>query len=300
MFSMFNQTTRSKSHTIKDLRKSSSLEKILPSQRRDKLKDLLLVKFMKKYELQDTDQVLEEEVKNFLKREKLTDKDLKKFDNHLGQMILEKKTAQNLRQNLTLNNTSKNDNNLNQGRGAQFPEINDNMSVISKHSKMSGISKLSNFSDMNDMKRAAKKASYQEFKEESDQYNQKTMNNTIDLVGDNWNAINKYNQKMFEDEKREAKIKDKELKRRLKDDLDVQMREKVLRNNEELIRNKEFDKVILQHVDNLNNLEKEKELEIKRKILKEKECRDRQLKDDVKRKKIEVLKNKKFEKNLGK
>ena len=51
----------------------------------------------------------------------------------------------------------------------------------------------------------------------------------------------------------------KEIKRRLKDDLDVQMRDKMLKSNEELKRNREFDYVVLQHVENMINLEKERE-----------------------------------------
>jgi len=299
MFSNFNQTTRSKSQTANNFRNTnSSVEKIIPSQRRDKLKNLLIVKFRKKYGLNDTEQVLEDEISNFLKNEKLTDKDLKNFDNHLNQIISETRTSQNLRNNL--NNNVHNNNSDDDEKKVKLPDINnDNASVVSDRSKMSGISKLSKFSDMNDVKRAIKKATYKDFKEEVDKYNEGKLVTPVELQGDNWGAINKYNHKMFEQEKKESKMKDKEVKRRLRDDLDIQMREKMLKNHAELKMNREFDYAFLQHVENLNNLEKEKELGIKKKILMTKTCRDNQLKDEIKKRKIETKENKKYEREVG-
>lgn len=296
MFQDFNHTIRSKSQTQKDFKKSStSFEKIIPTSRRDKLKELLLIKFMKKYGLKDSEDILDMEIERFIRNERLTDKDLKKFDDHLKKIISEKRTMQSLRNNLSLNRT------YDDGMGLdnKLPNIdNDNMSVMSKRSKMSGASKLSTFSDMNEMKRAMKKANYKDFREEAELYNQRAQN-SLNLDGDNWDAINKYNQKNFEEEKVTNKIKDKEIKRRIKEDLDVQMREKVLRSNAELQRAREFDNVVLKHVENLNELERQKELEIKKKILREKECRDNQLKDEVKKRKIEAYKNKKYEREIG-
>ena len=253
---------------------------------------------MKKYGLKDSEHILDEEITNFLRSEKLTDKDLKRFDDRLNKIISERKSTQNLRQNLTLNDISNSQNILDDRRN-NLPDLNnDNMSVVSKQSKMSGISKLSNFSDMNDLKLEMKKNNYKNFKEESERENKRTQN-PVDLGGDNWDAINMYQKKVFEQEKIESRIKDREIKKRLKDDLDVQIRDKLIKSNAELLRNREFDKVVLQHVENMLALEKEREQEVKKKVIQEKSCRDNQLKDEIKKKRQETLKNKKYERGLG-
>ncbi len=299
----FYLTNRSNSQTIRDLRKTtSSMEKLIPFQRREKLKNLLIVKFMKKYGLKNPEKVLEEEVAKFLKGEKLSDNDLRKFDSKIKGIIESSRTQENLVRNLA-NSCS-----LEDLPNAKLPDLNnDNMSVrsnVSKHSKISGHSKLSHFSEH--------KRGILPTKPKDDDYDFDNISLTsvdsrvnrppklINFEGDNWDLIAKYNQKKFEEEKKENKLKDKEIKRRLKDDLDLQMREKMLRSNEEVMKNREFDMVVLQHVENMNRLEKEKEQVVKDKILKEKFSRDVQLKDEAKKKKVEEIKNKKFEKEIGK
>ena len=279
-------TCRSSSQKFNFKQTNSSMEKLIPSQRREKLKNLLIVKFMKKYGLQSEEALIEEEVTKFLKGEKLTDTDLQNFDKKIKNLVDKNKTQTNL-----INNLTKSCNNLELPAETKLPEINDNMSVRSHKSKVSHISE--------------NKVKYNR-DEDDDNYSVTSMDSRANrtkpafvIGGDNWDLIAKYNQKKFEEEKIVNKIKDKEIKRRIKDDLDMQMREKLLRNNEELKRAREFDEVLLKHVENMNALEREREREVKNKVLKEKWSRDSQLKDEIKRKKVEIVKNKKFEKEIG-
>jgi hypothetical protein len=301
---------------------NKSVDKLIPVQRREKLKNLLIVKFMKKYGIKQPEILLEEEITNFINGEKLTDADLRRFDKRLRELVGQHNEKEELMKNLSCNNSMRNST-------AKLPDLRpsteenkkDNMSVRSNHSVASkGSKKLNqNQNNLNLNSAIANPAERtttlpNKVKSPNDEFdfddlsiysdNEKknsTATNTFpfQIGGDNWDLIAKYNQKKFEEEKLNNKVKDKEIKKRLKDDLDVQMRNKMLRENSELQKNIEFDKVVLQHVENLNNLERERELEIKNKILMEKYSRDVQLKDEEKRKKIEIIKNRKYEKELG-
>ena len=118
--------------------------------------------------------------------------------------------------------------------------------------------------------------------------------------GDEWNAIVKYNRKIHDDEKIENKQKDLEIKRRTKEDLDNQIRQKIKRINEEHLKNNEYDSILLNHCGFLEEIEKKKHQEVKDRIMKEKDNRDKQLLDEKYRKKVEVLKEKKYEKEYVK
>jgi len=96
------------------------------------------------------------------------------------------------------------------------------------------------------------------------------------------------------------KLKDMEIKRRTKDDLDNQIRQKLRRLNEDQLKNKEYDHILLAHCDHLSDLEAQKQMQMKQKVLKEKDNRDKQLKDEKVRKRIEVVKEKKYDRELVK
>lgn len=62
-------------------------DKLINMQKREKLKGLLITKFMKKYGIKNPEAVLEEEISKFLLGEKLTDGDLKNLDSKLKKII---------------------------------------------------------------------------------------------------------------------------------------------------------------------------------------------------------------------
>ena len=66
------------------------------------------------------------------------------------------------------------------------------------------------------------------------------------------------------------------------------------------LKEKEYDKILEEHRKKIDEMEKEKAEKIKNQIMREKEIREAQMKDDNVRKKIELLKNKKFERSLVK
>jgi hypothetical protein len=265
-------------------------ERLVNMQKRDKLKSLLITKFMKKYGIKNPEKLLHDEITKFLEGEKLTDADLKRLDEKLRKLLAEKERNETLRKNLTETNTQ----NLNDTK-LVLPDLNkqETLSVHSKHSKMSGASQLSKYNE--------KKTLTEELEELESLSNKKPLcRYDFSNEGDEWNAICLLNQKMFEEEKKMNKMKDIDIKRRTKDDLDNQIRQKLKRLNEEHMKNIEYDRILLNHNEYLNGIEQQKQQEMKAKILKEKENRDKQLKDEKTRKKIDILKEKKYEKELGK
>lgn len=312
----FNQTIRSQMKSTQNLKLSNNMSqtRLIPIQRREKIKELLVLKFMKKYGIKDSELNIEKEMDKFLKKEQITDHDLKKFDYHINNLISERRSCDDLHQNLNSNlNNVHSSQELNPRQGLNpvkktydSSELNpnhpnnDNISVRSKFSKMSGVSKFSLFSDLNDNRKEFKNQTYKDLRRNLDEGKSFDTNTLpINIQGDNWVEINKYNQKVFEKEKIDSKIKEMEIKQRIKNTLDEQVKEKHIRRSMEFQRNRIFDDIVLQHVDNMNNLEKEREMEIKQKILREKDSRDRQLEDEIKRKKIEAYKTKRYERDLG-
>ena len=65
-------------------------ESLLNLQKRQKLKDLLITKFMQKYGIKNAELILEEEIAKFLQGEKLNDKDLKRLDIKIKKLLSEK------------------------------------------------------------------------------------------------------------------------------------------------------------------------------------------------------------------
>ena len=52
---------------------------------------------------------------------------------------------------------------------------------------------------------------------------------------DEWNAIVAYNKKLYEEELKNNKLKELEIKRRIREDLDNQIRQKLRKTHEEII-----------------------------------------------------------------
>lgn len=117
---------------------------------------------------------------------------------------------------------------------------------------------------------------------------------------DEWNAIVKYNHKLYEEEKKNNKLKDLEIKKRTREDLDNQIRQKLKHKYEEMQKNREYDNIILSHCQFMDEVERKRNQEAKDRLMKEKENRDKQLLDEQTRKKIEILKEKKYDREYVK
>ena len=97
---MFYNTYRTTKSSMRSADKNSlagtgmsiANQRLLNLQKRQKLKDLLITKFMQKYKIKNYEKALEDEITKFLQGEKLTDQDLKRLDIKIKQLLKEKAT----------------------------------------------------------------------------------------------------------------------------------------------------------------------------------------------------------------
>ena len=295
-------------------------ERLLNFQKRKKLKDLLITKFMQKYGLNQPDQILDREITQFLQGEKLTDVDLQRLDAKLKKIFKDKRNNQQLKSTLSQSLLERNTN-LNKSQPDLLPRIQDQKnknlnSTLNQDEHYNKIEikkerKLRPSASVEMPNNKYNKRKYRnpeeelaelekEFEEEEKERNAKRNYTRIDFsgVGDEWMAMANYNKKMFEKQLKEEKEKDAEIKRRTKEDLDNQVKQKLKREYEEVLKEKESDKIFQEHLKHIDELEREKQEALRKQILREKKNRDAQIKDEYTRKRIEQIKQRKFERNL--
>ena len=286
---------------------------LMNNQRRDKLKHTLIDRFMQSFGEIAVKPIIEKEVSTFLKRDKLNDYDLQQLEKTIQGKLNVKKKKKDLRKNLSNPNNNRNQtyqgNNINVEE-VKLPDINQsrlqNKNLCScerlNQSRMSGASDLDKFDDRNlgDQMRDEEMKDFQKL----NLGDKEKENNKIDFdfskYADEWDAINMYNKKKFEEDKKREKIKDHEMKLRTRNDLDNQIKQKIKREYEEKLKSLEYDALVDKHLKHLDELEAKKREEIKKRVLKEKEMRDKQLREQYVKKRIEFLKNKKYERALVK
>ena len=97
----FNKTLRTSSTNKLTKRPSTPKSNNTPIslQKREKLKSLLIEKFIKKFNANDSLDIIEREVSNFISKDKLTEVDLKNFENKLNKLINESKNIKEIKEN---------------------------------------------------------------------------------------------------------------------------------------------------------------------------------------------------------
>ena len=261
-------------------------ERLLNLQKRQKLKDLLITKFMQKYKIKNYEKIMEDEITKFLQGEKLTERDLKKLDTKIRNLLEATDAKERLKKRLTQSFQE------NQLKKDILPKIETNKLNIDNTLSPRIINprpKILNTEQIGNTLEFAKD-------EEMNKKNIKRLD--FSKEGDEWNAIALYNRKIYEDQIKQEKIKDEELKRRNKADLDLQVKQKLRREYEEELKEKEYDKMMKEHQKELDEIDRKKQEDIKKQVLKEKESRDEQMRQNYMMKRIEYLKEKKFEKSL--
>ena len=78
-------------------------ERLLNLQKRQKLKKLLIEKFMQKYKISNPNEILDPVITEFIQCAKLNDTDLKRLDIKIQRLIKEKSSKDNLKSTLTNN-----------------------------------------------------------------------------------------------------------------------------------------------------------------------------------------------------
>ena len=296
-------------------------ERLLNLQKRQKLKDLLITKFMQKYGIKNADEILEEEIGKFLQGEKLNDQDLRRLDNKIRNLLKEKATKERLKEKLTQSlqgipsNTKdilpKIDSNNIEENTISPKIINPQPRVLNtepcntlqpKNLSCSSYNPKKTFNSRRIYKKPEEELAELEAEFAKDEKEKEKNFKRLDFSedGDEWSAIAKYNRKLYEDQIKYEKMKDEELKKRNKADLDLQIRQRLKQEYENELKEKEYDKIMEEHQKEMDELERKKQDAIKKQVMREKESRDEQMRQNYIKKRIEILKEKKFEKSLVK
>ena len=335
-----NEAQNIKTHNVVNPR-----ERLMNTQKRQKLRDLLIDRFSHKYNIGNNTYLIEDEITKFLQQEKLNDVDLQRLDARIkriiSQNISQKNLKESLTKNLNYNQQSENEQNqLNLEHEESIYPTNYQPPIVStinqSQLKNANLNK-SNKSNLrsasyknarplssqtyirNDKINLAKdKSKYKspeeelaaleaELKAEEERdlrekgyYHE--LNNDLNLqnldfskYGNEWAAMAAYDKKIYEQQILDEKIRNNQLKKRTKYELDEQVKEKIKKEYEDELKEKEYDKLFKEHQKELDKIEKEKEELIRQQYLREKESREAQLKDNYIRKRIDELKDKKFD-----
>ncbi len=273
-------------------------------QRREKLGATLTDKFVTKYGAQKNRGLVQKEVNQFLKRERLNENDLKQFELSLHKKLNSKEKKEKLKENLITNIKSKQnyvteDNKIN-NLGKNNLDTNQNQEQNLNESRMSGASDLDKFDEkfLSDKIREEEANDFKKISKLNEEQGINKANLDLSKYANEWDAINMYNKKKFEEQKRNEKIKNWETRMRTRAELNNQIKQKIIRQYEQELKEKEYDAMMDKHIKYLNELDEKKKEELKKRALQEKEMRDKQKREQYVNKRIAFLKNKKYEKEL--
>ena len=321
-------------------------ERLMNSNKRQKLRDLLIDRFAQKYNLGKNRILIEGEITKFLQQEKLNDVDLQRLDAKIKRIITQDISRKNLKktltENLNYNQPISNENEINtqnlQHEENKYPtnyqppydstlnqnnqKTNSRSNSYQSNKDLRPLSsqtyipqdKLNLYKDRTKTKYktpeeelAALEAELaaeqeKEFREKG-YYSELNPHYTLKKInfkkyGNEWAAMAAYDKKMYEQGLIDERIRSKQQKKRTKYDLDEQVKEKIKKEYEDELKEKEYDKLFKEHQKELDKIEQEKEKLIKQQYLREKESRQAQLKDNYVRKRIDELKEKKFDKKI--
>ena len=322
-------------------------ERLMNTQKRQKLRDLLIDRFAQKYNLGKNRILIEGEITRFLQQEKLNDVDLQRLDAKIKRLITQDITKKQLKKTLTENlnyNQPINEHDINSQNNLNISPEEENIYPTNYQPSMTpSLNQANNKANIRSNSQQANntlrplssqtyipqqklnlykdRTSYQKPEEELAQLeaelkaeeerelqekgyyhpiNYKYQLKKIDFkkYGNEWAAMAAYDKKLYEQQLLDERIRTTQQKKRTKYDLDEQVKEKIKKEYEDELKEKEYDKIFKEHQKELDKIEKEKEKKIKEQYLREKESRQAQLKDNYVRRRIDELKERKFDKKV--
>ena len=297
-----------------NLRRSNALPPIrqpkyikMNVQRRKKLGQSLTQSMVLKFNDTSQKDMIEKEVNEFLQRENLTQKDIKDLEKKISKKIKIKKDQENLTKKLIASTKPKMEELKEEKPLESTNPIPISNEIIPNKVKqdlntsgMSGGSDLDKFDGKyaKEEMDARELAELEKYKSADNEPKIKKVVLDTSKYNDEWDAINMYQKRMAEEREKQEKTKELEMKMRNRADLMNQIQQKIKRKYDEELKEKEYAKIIEQNVKKMDELEKKQKEAQKQQILKEKEIRDKQLRDIYVAKRIAYLKNKKYEKEL--
>ncbi len=219
---------------------------------------------MQKYGIKHPEELLEAEITKFLQGEKLNDADLKRLDLKVKNLLRAKASNENLKRTLTqslqdteIKTKTKNQLTLEnvesntQPRGlSQSKVIESTPNTLNQGTLLSPqYNKTGRRTNVRVYKKPEEELAELEAEFAEEEAKNKTKYERLDFTteGNEWGAIAKYNRKLYEKEIEEERIRDEELKKRNRADLDLQVKQKLKREYEDEHKEKEYDKILMEH-----------------------------------------------------
>lgn len=331
-----NYSYNNRNNTATNFGRVNPKERLMNNQKRQKLRDLLIEKFSKKYNLGKNQYLIEGLISRFVQQEKLNDVDLQKLDIQIQKLLSDFRERANLKSTLTKDFNTNTNQQLQNNKN--FPEeesiypqnyqppietkpinqTNDKKLRSTSYQNSRPLSSqtyiVNNKLDYKSRQKAYKnpeeelaalesELAQEEEKELREKGFYRETSNKLKKInykkyGDEWAAMALYDKKLYEQQILDEKIRNVQLKKRTKADLDEQVKQKIKKEYEEELKEKEYDKLFKDHQKKLDLIEKEKAAKIKEQYQREKESRQVQLKDSYVRKRIDEIKDKQFDKKI--
>lgn len=358
---MFYNSQRITKEGIKELSKKNQTseeqniinnrQKLIEMQNKEKLNDLLVVKYMRKFGIKNPHILLEDEIDPYIKGEKLRKMDLQKINNKISDFLKKQKSQKSM---------IKSQSGIYTENGHKLPEIT--TPTLLKNTKKIIINPIHSSMSTGNLKTTISPPS-QIKSENAEKDNTQNNNNNIDngailnntnnnsinesitmgskrilrkkklyikpeeelaelekelgmdenaekpvrgyerlskffSEGNEWMAIDKYNQKLYDQEVEEEKARTILNKRRLKEALDKQIKDKLKKEYEESIEEQKYRQSFNDYVKMCEKEDKEKQEVLHKRFIIEKKNREEQLKSRRMMQRLEMLKQKKYEKHL--
>ena len=267
-------------------------------QRRQKLSMTIAENLTQKLNLYKDRDIVQREVENLVQKEIINDRDLKALEKTILKKVKEKNAKETLKQNLLKANENKGfieEKNF-KGDNLKNNEEKEDLNA----SDMSGASDLDKFNEKTAKQRdrEEKMEKYKDCKCMKLKPSRPKVDIKFDQYRNEWEAIDMYQIQKGEERERDERNKAWEMRMRTRANLNNQIKEKMKKEVEEKLKAKEFDELMDKHYAHLDELEKEKQKLIKARAMKEKELRDKQIKESAINKRINQLKDKLYEKEL--
>ena len=343
---MFYNSQRITKAGLKELSKSNKMseeqniinnrQKLKEIRQNEKMKDLLIVKYMRKCGIKRPQLYLEDEINEFIKKDKLKKVDFEKINDKMKQIlnkqrpkkkiikspttILTEKKLPDIGPLYTNNKREKNiihpiHSSLSTGNLKTTILQPLNSDPIQKNEKEN-----ENINQKNIIESSTKHSNKITYKKKNLYINQEEelaeLEKEFNLEeqkknsrkgyerlfkffseGNEWEAIDRYNRELYEKEIEEEKRRKFANKIKLKEDLEKQIKEKLKRDYEDSLEEKKYKQLFNEHNKQMENLEIEQNALQHKRLLLEKKAQEEQIKAKRIKDRLEMLREKKFDKN---
>eukprot|EP00828_Plagiopyla_frontata_P045177 TRINITY_DN764_c0_g1_i11.p1 TRINITY_DN764_c0_g1~~TRINITY_DN764_c0_g1_i11.p1 ORF type:complete len:503 (-),score=92.71 TRINITY_DN764_c0_g1_i11:67-1575(-) len=249
-------------------------QRLLAIQQRESLKGMIVNKFLEKYGGKKNQQLINDEVSKFIRNQKVTEENLKALEAKIK--------AETGNQQQQSQQGSKPVSKA-PSKASEKPSMRDVRELSEHHGPLPGQQQY--------------QYSQQGGSEAQSITSSKAPRSVYQLPDedDEWAAILRFDQELYKKEKELEQQREYEQKRKIKNELDKQLHEKHQIKQMDNEEQDEYNKMQEKMLEIYDQREREKEQERQRKIMHEKQSRDRQLQDEIRRKKDERKREKEID-----